>query len=145
MDMALLLVLLLALFVAPAHADDPADVVGAQGGVFVDARGGQVLLRGGNVIRKSTGEPQIDARDIEVMRQIGWTTIRLGTGWRWFEPERGVYDAAYADRFAAIARQLTDAGFRVVVDMHQDVWGPPVGNGNPQWAVPAEPTASRRT
>lgn len=121
--------------VPPAHA---ADRVQALDGRFVDDRGGQWLLRGGNVIHKPSGEPDISEHDIEVMRRLGWTTIRLGTGWRWFEPEEGAYDEAYADRFAAIAKQLTGAGFRVVVDMHQDVWGPPVGNGAPQWTAPEQ-------
>ena len=132
----------LALILAPvANAGVPADPdhpVRAADGRFRDSRGGDVLLRGGNVISKRDGEPVIDERDVEVMRAVGWTTIRLGTGWRWFEPQRGVYDAAYADRFAAIARGLMDRGFRVIVDMHQDVWGPPMGNGAPEWAIPAE-------
>jgi endoglycosylceramidase len=133
MRRALTLLCLLVL-AAPAAAER----IATDGGAFADARGGQWLLRGGNVIAKATGEPDISDRDIEVMRSIGWTTIRLGTGWRWFEPAEGVYDDAYADRFAAIAQRLMDAGFRVVVDMHQDVWGQPVGNGAPQWATPAE-------
>jgi endoglycosylceramidase len=123
---------------APAAAADPSDRVHAADGRFADDRGGQWLLRGGNVIHKPTGEPVISQRDVEVMRELGWTTIRLGTGWRWFEPAEGVYDEAYADRFAAIAKQLTGEGFRVIVDMHQDAWGPPVGNGAPRWAAPQE-------
>lgn len=133
-----LLVLALLILPAPALAADPGGRLRTEGGAFADARGGQWLLRGGNVIAKATGLPDVSDRDIAVMRELGWTTIRLGTGWRWFEPARGVYDAAYADRFAAIAQRLTGAGFRVVVDMHQDVWGPPVGNGNPQWAAPEQ-------
>ena len=136
--LALFAVLALAPAAQAGLPADPAQEVRATGGRFVDARGGDVLLRGGNVISKRDGEPVIDARDVEVMRAVGWTTIRLGTGWRWFEPARGAYDAAYADRFAAIARGLMDEGFRVVVDMHQDVWGPPMGNGAPEWAIPAE-------
>lgn len=133
------IVLLLAVLccAAPAAANPP-ERVAAINGRFADDRGGQWLLRGGNVISKSTGEPDISARDIEVMRDLGWTTIRLGTGWRWFEPAEGVYDQAYADRFAAIARRLMDEGFHVIVDMHQDVWGQPVGNGAPRWAAPTD-------
>lgn len=131
------LLVLLALLALPAPAL-AADRVTARDGRFVDERGGQWLLRGGNVIAKATGRPDISNRDIEVMRSLGWTTIRLGTGWRWWEPTEGSYDTAYAEAFAAIAERLTKAGFRVIVDMHQDTWGPPVGNGAPQWASPAE-------
>ena len=138
--MAHLLPIALALLIAlaPAAAAAPPDRIGAADGSFVDDRGGQWLLRGGNVIHKPSGEPDISVRDIEVMRALGWTTIRLGTAWQWFEPAEGVYDEAYADRFAAIAARLTDAGFRVIVDFHQDVWGPPVGKGAPRWAAPEQ-------
>lgn len=131
------LLILLLLLATPAAAQG-ADRISTAGQRFVDSRGGEWLLRGGNVIAKPTGLPDVSAHDIDVMRELGWTTVRLGTGWRFLEPTESGYDPAYADKFAAIARRLTDAGFRVIVDMHQDLWGPPVGNGAPQWSAPAQ-------
>jgi endoglycosylceramidase len=103
---------------------------------IVDADGREVLLRGGALIEKAApGLPRVSERDWQQMRELGWNSIRLGTAWQWIEPERGVLDHDYLDALAALAREAMDEGFNVVVDMHQDVWGPPVGNGAPAWTV----------
>lgn len=128
--------MLAALVCALALAPGASASLRTDGRRFVDSGGREVILRGGALIQKAApGLPQLADADLANMRRLGWNSIRLGTSWRFIEPEPGIYDAAYLDAFAALARRAMDAGLHVIVDMHQDVWGPPVGNGAPEWTV----------
>jgi endoglycosylceramidase len=69
------------------------------------------------------------------MKEWGLDAIRLLVLWDALEPERGRYDDAYVARVAAKARQASDAGLFVFLDLHQDVFGPKFsGDGAPDWA-----------
>lgn len=130
---ALIAACLLLLALAAPAAASPLRVEGQS---IVDEQGGQVLLRGTALIKKAPpGLPAVSEADWQRMRELGFNSIRLGTAWRYIEPQRGEYDEAYLDALAALAREAMDHDLYVVVDMHQDVWGPPLGNGAPEWTV----------
>ena len=132
----LLAAVALATVAAPPAAAEPRDQLHVEDGQLVDSRGATVLLRGTALIRKSApGLPSVSEADWERMRELGFNSIRLGTAWTFIEPRRGEYDASYLDALAALAREAMDHGLYVIVDMHQDVWGPPLGNGAPPWTV----------
>lgn len=121
---------------AGTAAPAPGAPLRVDGQRLVDERGGTVLLRGTALIEKhGDGLPDVGAEDWRQMRELGFNTIRLGTAWEFVEPRPGEYDEAYPDALAALAREAMAEGFWVVVDMHQDVWGRPLGNGAAAWTV----------
>ncbi|MEX2193897.1 MAG: cellulase family glycosylhydrolase [Thermoleophilaceae bacterium] len=125
-----------ALALAPGAAHAAPQSLRVDGARVADDRGGTVLLRGTALIRKSRpGLPTVGEADWQRMRELGFNTIRLGTAWGFIEPRRGGYDADYLDALASVARDAMDHGLYVIVDMHQDVWGPPLGNGAAEWTV----------
>jgi len=82
---------------------------------------------------------EISDEDIKTLKESGITMIRLLTFWTAIHPEEGQLDTEYLDGYLALLNQLTEAGFWVVVDMHQDLWGQPFRNhGAPPWACPDE-------
>ena len=69
----------------------------------------------------------------------GFTAIRLLTFWEAVEPEEGVYDTAYLERFRAQIDELEALGLDVIVDLHQDVYGQGFAStGFPEWTCDAE-------
>jgi endoglycosylceramidase len=127
----------------PLHAvPDP-----VRGGRIADDRGREVLLRGVNVnalaeywagTRFPTTFP-LAPGDPDRMRRIGWNAVRLLVSWSRVEPARGRYDAAYLDTVARTARWLAAAGLHVILDVHQDAWGPSLA------ARPGEPCGPGET
>ncbi|MDB5477098.1 MAG: hypothetical protein JWP49_2609 [Phenylobacterium sp.] len=132
---------------------------------FIDAEGRDVLLRGVNLGGDSktpwpdggTDHPS-DFADHRVvsfvgrpfplgeaeehfsrLRAWGFNCVRLLTTWEAVEHAGpGVYDAAYLDYFAEIARLAGDFGLYVVVDFHQDAWSRMSGgSGAPGWTFEA--------
>ncbi|MFA5890294.1 MAG: cellulase family glycosylhydrolase [Actinomycetota bacterium] len=131
-----LLVCLLALWVAPVSAPATTTTLRVQKGKLLDAEDRDVILRGIAMINKASPYlPNFGAQDFALVRSWGMNSIRLGTSWRAIEPTKGEYDTGYLDRLAGFARAATDAGLYVIVDMHQDLWGGPWGNGAPDWAT----------
>ena len=65
--------------------------------------------------------------------------MRLLTTWEAIEHAGpGIYDEAYLDYFAAIAKRAGDFGFHVFIDFHQDVWSRMSGgDGAPGWIFEA--------
>lgn len=112
-----------------------------EGQKFVDENGRTVILRGINVMNKSSPYLPEKMPNFERIKSWGMNSIRLGTFWTAIEPKKGQYDEEYLDNFAAIVEEATDAGLYVVVDFHQDVWGEKYGyknlwtyTGAPEWA-----------
>lgn len=120
------------------------------GSVIRDGAGRQVLLRGIQVIDQSRPYvPRVTPADFARIRSWGLDSVRLGLAWAAVMPQRGHIDRAYVDTIARLAREAADAGLYVVLDMHQDLYGEPWGDGAPRWAgasacpyVPLGPTTS---
>ncbi|SEM73250.1 cellulase family glycosylhydrolase [Streptacidiphilus jiangxiensis] len=111
---------------APRHDTAPV--------ALTDGHGRVLGLRGFNVDKYDETSPA----DIRAIAAQGFDLIRLDITWARLEPRRGRYDEAQFSKL----RQLMDAadryGLRVVVDFHQDVFGPKYGGGQdgvPVWAT----------
>jgi endoglycosylceramidase len=100
---------------------------------IVDDLGRDVLLRGANV--NSLGEyhqgdpdeeptaPVTDG-DWAAMAARGLSVTRLVVSWSRLEPEPGEIDTDHLDQIADTVAAANDHGIYVVLDMHQDAWGP---------------------
>ncbi len=132
---------------------------------FIDADGREVLLRGVNLGGDSkvpwpdggTHRPSdfSDHRTVSFigrpfplaeaaehfarLRSWGFNCLRLLTTWEAVEHAGpGLYDEAYLDYFAEVARLAGDHGFHVLVDFHQDAWSRMSGGcGVPGWTFEA--------
>ncbi len=105
---------------------------------LIDATGRVLLVHGINFVVKNAGETPASrgfgADDIAWIKDNGFDAVRLGLSPNNVMPTPGVVDAAYLDAYAQTAHALTAAGLLVLVDLHQDGWGPAVcGNGFPDW------------
>lgn len=134
------------------------------GPLFLDADGGQVMLRGVNLggdckvppgqgtdvysdfsdhrSVSFVGRPfPLDEADAHLGRIAHWgfNTLRLLTTWEAVEHGGpGLYDTAYLDYFAEVARRAGKHGLNVFVDFHQDVWSRMSGgDGAPGWTFEA--------
>ncbi|MBY8826162.1 glycoside hydrolase family 5 protein [Sphingomonas colocasiae] len=135
------------------------------GGLFLDASGGQMMLRGVNLggdckvpwpdggtqfpsdfsdhrSVSFVGRPfPIDEADEHLGRIAGWgfNTLRLLTTWEAVEHAGpGLYDGDYLDYFAEVARIAGTHGLHLFVDFHQDVWSRMSGgDGAPGWTFEA--------
>ncbi|MEV0697857.1 cellulase family glycosylhydrolase [Saccharopolyspora sp. NPDC050389] len=72
--------------------------------------------------------------------KIGSNSVRLLIFWSKVEPAPGTYDDTYLDDIAERIDWYSRSGMHVVLDMHQDMWGPAVtgndrNNGAPAWAT----------
>ncbi|MFF9865996.1 glycoside hydrolase family 5 protein [Streptomyces sp. NPDC013953] len=128
---------------APAHADrtDRVDRVERTGiPELTDDRGRVLTLRGWNVEDKThRGDAALSAiteRHFRDMRARGFNAARLLVFWDDLEPERGRYSRAYLRRIERILDWAERYGIQVLIDAHQDVFGPAFGHrGIPEWAT----------
>lgn len=130
-------------------------------GVLVDSAGRQVTLRGANFNQLGdyfVTDPRLptvatlDQADWDDAEALGFSVIRLVTNWSAWEPTRGNYDTAYAQRVKDAVDEANRRGIYVLVDLHQDAWGKfvysPIGHpcppgwqrtrgwdGAPEWAT----------
>ncbi|MGB0679972.1 MAG: cellulase family glycosylhydrolase [Polyangiales bacterium] len=105
-----------------------------------DGQGRLHLLRGVNLsgsAKWSAGHLP-DPRDwqLETLRDdFGFNALRFLVFWEAIEPEPGRYDPAYLAVVRARIAAALEAGFLVLVDMHQDVFGRGFGQaGAPRWS-----------
>ncbi|MCA9610441.1 MAG: cellulase family glycosylhydrolase [Myxococcales bacterium] len=107
-----------------------------------DEAGGVLILRGTNVegaSKWSEGFLPPSYATVDDFRplvdQLGFDVIRFLVFWEAIEPERGIYDDAYLAEVRARIEAAGEAGLHVILDMHQDVFGPGFGgDGAPRWA-----------
>ena len=123
-----------------AQAPRPAASLSHDGRWFTDATGRVVMLRGVNFVEKfAPFTPEADGfgdDDAALIANSGFNTVRLGVVFGFLMPEPGVIDHAYLDSIARTVRILGDHGLYVLLDFHQDGWGPAThGNGMPEWAT----------
>ncbi|MDJ0789433.1 MAG: cellulase family glycosylhydrolase [Myxococcota bacterium] len=115
-------------------------------GPFIrDADGRALILHGLNFSSSSKWppyQPWQEPADLERMsRDWGMNFARFLVSWIAIEPVPGVYDEAYLDTVEVWLDRFAAEGVFVVIDMHQDVYGPVAsdgraigGNGHPAWS-----------
>ncbi len=108
-------------------------------GMLVDREGRSVVLRGANVSSAHKAPPWFDFHGPDDWRRMrerwGMNAVRFLVEWAAIEPTEGQHDPAYLDAVRAHVHAAGEAGLLVVLDMHQDVYGPgfSTGNGAPRW------------
>ncbi len=120
----------------------PASAAGAAGSppYITDDQGRVLILHGLNTAGSAkglSGLPWITRDDVAREAQtIGTNSVRYLLQWKNIEPRPGVYDEAYLDAVAERVGWYRDQGMHVILDMHQDIYGPNGcgGNGAPTWA-----------
>jgi endoglycosylceramidase len=133
---------------APAAADGgsgrfeadrgPVAPLSGHGRWLTDARGRVVVLHGVNEVTKrppfhpaGAGFGSDDARFIA---EHGFNAVRLGVEFQGLMPQPGQVDDAYVDALAGVVRDLRREGVFVLLDFHQDGYGPKYrDNGFPEW------------
>lgn len=114
---------------------------------MTDADGRSIVAHGFNTASSAKSSPdgmplfteeQLDQEHADV----GTNFVRFLISWRSIEPEKGVIDQGYLDDVEERVGWYADRGYHVMLDMHQDLWGPAIspdhpgwGNGAPAWAT----------
>ncbi len=145
---------------ACAPSDDPAEPPTPAPTAFRSSElgliapdGRQVLLRGVNARveglfdvtfddgRQALEEiPPFTGDDCRVLAELGLNLLRLPVNWSAIEPERGAYDADYADRILDLVAACHNVGVYTLVDLHQDAYSKHIGeDGAPLWAIVPPP------
>ncbi|MFV0135223.1 cellulase family glycosylhydrolase [Streptomyces sp. HMX87] len=107
---------------------------------LTDRHGRVLTLRGWNVEDKANrGEQALSAvteRHFRDMRAQGFNFARLLVFWDDLEPEPGRYSERYLRRIDRVLDWAEKHDVRVLIDAHQDVFGPAFGHrGIPGWAT----------
>ncbi|MFD9903118.1 glycoside hydrolase family 5 protein [Streptomyces sp. NPDC059063] len=107
---------------------------------LTDERGRALTLRGWNVEDKTHhGDDALSAiteRHFKDLRAHGFNFARLLVFWDDLEPDRGQYSTAYLRKIRRILDWAHEHRIHVVLDAHQDVFGPAFGHrGIPRWAT----------
>jgi endoglycosylceramidase len=118
----------------------PMGVLSHVGRWLTDEAGRVVLLHGTNFVEKFPPVAPADVgfgRDQAVfLREQGFNVLRLGLAFGAMMPAPGEIDADYVASVAETARTFAREGIYVLIDIHQDGYGPLVhGNGFPEWAT----------
>ncbi|HEY1106699.1 MAG TPA: cellulase family glycosylhydrolase [Agromyces sp.] len=114
---------------------DRGTVTTPDGRTFItDDQGRALQLRGFNAGKWQND--RVTAGDVAAMADQGFNFLRLIVQWEYFEPEQGHYDEAYFDYVESVLDAADREGVHVMLDMHQDVYGPAFGHGGiPAWAT----------
>ncbi|MFI6641315.1 cellulase family glycosylhydrolase [Streptomyces sp. NPDC050504] len=107
---------------------------------LTDERGRLLTLRGWNVEDKANrGGKALSAiteKHFADLRANGFNFARLLVFWDDLEPKRGRYSAGYLRKIERVLDWAHKYRVRVVIDAHQDVFGPAFGHrGIPEWAT----------
>ncbi|MFF1482967.1 cellulase family glycosylhydrolase [Streptomyces sp. NPDC058301] len=107
---------------------------------LTDEQGRTLTLRGWNVEDKThRGDQALSAiteRTFRDLRAHGFGFARLLVFWDDLEPVRGQYSQAYLAKIERILDWAHRHDVRVLIDAHQDVFGPAFGHrGIPAWAT----------
>ncbi|MEU8824680.1 cellulase family glycosylhydrolase [Streptomyces sp. NPDC048636] len=110
---------------------------------LTDARGRTLTLRGWNVEDKAhRGADALSAiteRHFRDLHDQGFNFARLLVFWDDLEPRPGHYSARYLRKIERVLDWAHRWRVRVVIDAHQDVFGPEFGHrGIPAWATRTE-------
>ncbi|MEU7562347.1 cellulase family glycosylhydrolase [Streptomyces eurythermus] len=122
----------------------PATAHAGEGGPGIppltDGQGRVLTLRGWNIEDKThRGEQALSAiteRHLRDLRAQGFDFARLLVFWDDLEPRPGQYSEGYLRRIERVLDWAERQDVRVVLDAHQDVFGPAFGHrGIPEWAT----------
>ena len=120
---------------------------------LTDDAGRSLILRGFNTASSAKsapdGMPKFTEADLEREHaDMGTNFVRFLISWRSVEPEPGQYDQEYLDRVEDRVSWYAERGYKVMLDMHQDVYSGAItpegnsgngagniGNGAPAWAT----------
>lgn len=124
-----------ALAVAATADRDRGTITTPDGRTFIaDEQGRALQLRGFNAGKYPSD--RVTAEDVAAMADQGFDFLRLVVQWQYFEPEQGEYDDSYFDYVDAVLDAADREGVHVMIDMHQDVYGPTFGaSGAPEWTT----------
>ncbi|MET8683799.1 cellulase family glycosylhydrolase [Streptomyces sp. NPDC004732] len=118
---------------------------------ITDRQGRALVLRGLSTASSAKaapdGMPWIREKDVaRERRDLGTNFVRFLLQWRKVEPSPGTYDRTYLRQVAERVRWYGERGYHVLLDMHQDLYGPRVGgNGAPAWATETDGLTSAPT
>jgi len=144
----LAIALLLCAAAAQAHAQAHPQVLapprlGHHGRWLTDPQGRVVILHGGNVVQLAgdahlngvgSGRRPWNPETPRKLAAAGFNGVRLAIFMDRVTPRPGVIDRAYLDAVAATVAAYKAAGVAVLIDFHQDEYGPSVGvRGMPDW------------
>jgi endoglycosylceramidase len=116
----------------------PLAPLSGEGRWLLDARGRVVVLHGVNEVTKHAPfHPAGDgfgADDARFLAEHGFNVVRLGVEFQGLMPQPGRVDGAYVDALAGVVRELGREDVFVLLDFHQDGYGPKYrDNGFPEW------------
>ena len=126
--------------VEPLPPFEPTGFVSTDGKYFRDEQGALLIMHGTNVSNGSKSAPffpdWLEPEHFEMLASRGINVIRFLVIWEAIEPEKGIFDQEYLDMVEERVAWATSQGIYVLVDMHQDIWGPKFGgDGAPLWAT----------
>ncbi|MDN3264692.1 cellulase family glycosylhydrolase [Streptomyces sp. CSDS2] len=121
---------------ATAHAEEAGPGIPP----LTDGQGRVLTLRGWNIEDKThRGEQALSAiteRHLRELRAHGFDFARLLVFWDDLEPRPGQYSERYLRKIERVLDWAERQDVRVVLDAHQDVFGPAFGHrGIPEWAT----------
>lgn len=100
--------------------------------LLADSSGRALQLHGANLGKTD----DITEQDVADLGAAGFTLLRLPIQWSNLEPTQGSYDADYLQHVEDVLAWAEEHGVLVLVDWHQDVFGPAFGfDGAPEWAT----------
>ncbi len=108
------------------------------GNRIVDEKGRTVILNGINYVTKDPNKYYDNVNDDRLFRQFrnrGINCVRFGLSWRGVEPEPGKINEKYLKEVDKRVRLAEENGIKLILDMHQDLYGGKYGNGAPDWAT----------
>lgn len=111
--------------------------IGIKETVFVDEKGNQIIFNGINLVNKNSSEnylPRLSPEMIRFFKSRGINLIRFGIFWNAIEPQPFAYNDEYIQKVRELVVELGNEGIYVFLDMHQDLYGAPFGEGAPEWA-----------
>lgn len=115
---------------------------------ILDDQGREVILHGLNSSNSAKnnylGRPWETEADVaHQAKNLGFNSVRYLIFWKEIMPSPGVINTAYLDDVEARLQWYANHNMHVILDMHQDNWGPGCGgNGAPEWTTVGTPEAA---
>jgi len=109
---------------------------------YVHADDGRIMIMHGmNIFSDGKSHPsrvgnQSKKHIMRLTKDWGYNSVRLLIFWDGIEPEKGKYDYEYLQRVKDRLDWCEEAGLKVILDMHQDLYAVGYGgDGAPDWAI----------